>query len=79
MRKTITEGAQFKSGRWTIRAARSRAGNLCFDVESPNGLFSDRSIQYTDGRVAWDYPERIPQSVKARVRRLYDTSALASA
>lgn len=79
MRKTVIEGQTFKSGRWIIRAMRSRGGNLCFDVESPNGLFSDRSIQYTSGQVAWDYPERIPAGVKARVRRLYDTSELVAA
>jgi hypothetical protein len=36
-----------------------------------HGSFSDWPIQYPNGSIAYDFPERIPQYVKAEVARLY--------
>ena len=73
MSKKIEEGATFKLNRWKLHIMRSRGGNLCVDVENPAGTFSDRSIWYPhSGRVAYDYPERLPVAVKTAVQRLYD-------
>jgi hypothetical protein len=71
-RKILAEGTTFKSGRWILRISRTRGNQLCVDLEYPDRLRSDRSIYYPfNGRVAYDWPERIPQSVKDHVKRIY--------
>ena len=54
-----------------------RVGNwlLAWDLQKPNTVhaipeftktrtFSDSAIMYEDGTMAWNFPERIPQSVR---------------
>lgn len=36
-------------------------------VESVNGCFCDYPIQYADGTIAYNWPQRIPATVKNRV------------
>ena len=39
-------------------------------VECANGHV-DWPIQYTDGRVAYDFPERVPEYAKREVEKIY--------
>lgn len=72
-KKEIKEGVTFRAGRWKLKVARTRGGFLCIDAEAPNGLWDDRSIRYPHSRTtAYDHPERIPATVKARVNQLYE-------
>lgn len=46
------------------------AWDLSYDSSRPNTVYvdgprwSDSGIMYHDGRVAWDFPERVPQTVR---------------
>jgi hypothetical protein len=40
-------------------------------VAVEGGFYTDEAIRYDSGKIAWDFPERIPDRVKAAVREIY--------
>jgi hypothetical protein len=70
----LTEGEQAKSGRWTLYVTHNpNTGNLVVEVENPSHTYRDFPIMYShSGKVAYDYPERIPETVKNDVQRLFE-------
>lgn len=61
----------FNNGIWKISATRAANRVLVLFVENLKTGFCDWPIQYTDKRIAYDYPERLPKYVKRVVRSLY--------
>lgn len=55
---------------WVLEWNPSRARTV-YVTDEKNGGWSDSAIRYDDGRIAYDFPERIPDSVKAAVRSFY--------
>ena len=53
---------------WVLQWAPNRPRTIWIEHES----FSDSAIRYDDGRIAYDWPERIPKSVKDEVRKIYN-------
>lgn len=70
----LSAGEQTTSGRWTLYVVRNpNTGNLVVEVENPSHTWRDLPIRYEhSGLIAYDYPERIPQTVKDDVKRLSD-------
>lgn len=60
----------FNNGQWDIKANRLDSGRLVLSVESIKTGHCDWPIRYDDGKVVWDYPERIPTYVKNITRSI---------
>lgn len=60
-----------KSAKWSIDKDRGATGNFEIKLTSPVG-----DVQYPirvfDGRILYDFPERVPAYVKAIVQKMYD-------
>lgn len=54
--------------RTTAKIVKYRSGHHVM-VECSNGL-SDWPIMYSDGTIAYDHPEAVPQFIRPRVARL---------
>lgn len=54
------------NGRWVIH----RAVRGVLYVTDQRDLFTDWPIRYRDGRIAYDWPERVPAYVKRQVARI---------
>lgn len=39
--------------------------------DEKGGSWSDSALRYDDGRIAYDFPERVPQYVKTKVRAMF--------
>lgn len=50
--------------KWTVSLYKGR-------VKVSDGWFCDWPIQYDNGRIAYDFPGRIPMYVRRRVERFY--------
>jgi hypothetical protein len=60
--------AKVKIGAWELYVANSRGGNPMAYVDGPK--WSDSGMLGHDGIMRWDFPERIPASVKTRAYRM---------
>lgn len=49
-------------------------GKSSVRIDMPNGT-SQHTTRYHDGRIGYDFPERIPHYVKAKVARFYEEVA----
>lgn len=62
-----------KSG-WTIKKYQNRKGTDSLSVENDKSGFIDYPIYYDhNGKIAYDYPERVPNAIKKQVEKLYQT------
>lgn len=61
----------YDNGIWRISATRAANKIPVLFVENLKNGFCDWPIQYTDGKVSYDSPERIPAYVKKSVRSCY--------
>jgi len=59
---------------WTFCTFTSGEQGWRIQVDCASG-WTDWPIQYEDGSIAYDFPERIPASVKRQVERLYRIGA----
>jgi hypothetical protein len=63
---------QIKIGKWTIRqSGQSIQVYSSYSARSTRRDHADWPIRYWDGRIAYDFPERVPLYVKKIVSRLY--------
>jgi hypothetical protein len=56
-----------KKTNWAVR----RLTKFSVQVVNDKTGFSDYAIRYEDGRIAYDFPERIPEYVKNMVAKEY--------
>ena len=62
----------YNNGKWAVVAVRLPNRRIVARVDSLISGHSDWPIRYDDGRVAWDYPERIPAYVKRITASILD-------
>ena len=62
--------AKFTVGRWEVTHAVRRGIRRIY-VDALHRCLSDFPIQYGDGRIAYDFPERIPAYVKKAVTKAF--------
>lgn len=58
-------------GAWTLEQQSGR-------LMACGPRWSDCPIRYTDGRIAYDFPERVPERVKAAVRAEFNRAEYAN-
>ena len=65
----------FDNGRWRINAYRNINTNQpSLMLENLMTGFTDWPIRYDDGRIAYDFPERIPAYVKRITKAIFSQS-----
>lgn len=58
---------------WKLTWNPVRPNTIYVDDEGKHSLrsWSDSALRYDDGRIAYDFPERVPQYVKNKVRSMF--------
>ena len=67
----MTDLQAWERGNWRIDITPTAAGNLGLKVSNLRTWLTEYPVRYDDGRIAYDWPERIPAYVKRHVERLY--------
>lgn len=59
---------------WAIKKYKNRGGTMSLSVENTKTGFIDYPIYYDhNGKIAYDYPEKVPQPIKDKIAKLYPT------
>ena len=59
---------------WIISKYKNKANSWSLSVENTKTGFIDYPIYYDhNGKIAYDYPERVPAAIKTKVEKLYPT------
>lgn len=70
----LPEKKELWSGRgWVISSYKNRQGSHSIAVENTKTGFIDYPILYQTGKVAYEYPERIPKTIKSKIEKIYPT------
>lgn len=77
VRRVMNESSQpeevWSGSGWTISKYKNRANTWSLSVQNKSG-FIDYPIYYDhNGKIAYDYPERVPTAIKKKVEKLYPT------